>query len=58
MDDFQAPAMLRRLHHAVVTITSDWHQVELLTRADMNPVALDKAIHDLLAGYFCSGDER
>lgn len=57
-ENFQAPAMLRRLHHAVVTMPSSWHQAELLTRPDMNPAALDTAIQGLLAGYSCPGDGR
>lgn len=57
-DDFQASAMLRRLHHAVVTMPLGWHQAELLTRPDMNPAVLDTAIHGLLAGYSCPGDGR
>jgi len=57
-DDFQAPAMLRRLHHAVVSMPSGWHQAELLTRPDMNPAALDTVIHGLLAGYSNPGDGR
>ncbi|KAF4952472.1 hypothetical protein FGADI_6706 [Fusarium gaditjirri] len=57
-DHFQTPEMLRRLHHAVVTMPSGWHEAHLLTRSDVNPTALDTGIHGLLAGYSCPGDRR
>ncbi|KAF5026352.1 hypothetical protein F66182_1560 [Fusarium sp. NRRL 66182] len=53
---FQAPAMSRRLHHAVVTIGPGWQEAELMARPDVNPPALDIAIHGLFAGYSCPGD--
>ena len=57
IDPYEAAAMLRRLHHTVVTMPSGWHQAELLARPDMNPAAVDTAIHGLVAGYSCPGDE-
>ncbi|KAK4168086.1 hypothetical protein QBC43DRAFT_310807 [Cladorrhinum sp. PSN259] len=55
--DFKAPAMLRRIDHAIVTLRSGEDQAEL-TRPDVNPAALDTAIHGILAGYSCPGDGR
>ncbi|KAF9775208.1 hypothetical protein IL306_006708 [Fusarium sp. DS 682] len=57
-EHFQTPEMLRRLHHAVVTMPPGWHDADSLTRSDVNPAALDTGIHGLLAGYSCPGDRR
>ncbi|KAH7467959.1 Polyketide synthase 19 [Fusarium oxysporum f. sp. matthiolae] len=57
-EHFQTPKMLRRLHHAVVSMPPGWHEANSLTRSDVNPAALDTGIHGLLAGYSCPGDRR
>ncbi|CVL03383.1 probable polyketide synthase [Fusarium mangiferae] len=57
-EHFQTPKMLRRLHHAVVSMPAGWHEANSLTRSDVNPAALDTGIHGLLAGYSCPGDRR
>lgn len=57
-EHFQASAVLRRLHHAVVILPPAWDQADLLTRPDMNPAALDAAMHGLLAAYSYPGDGR
>ncbi|KAF4442643.1 putative polyketide synthase [Fusarium austroafricanum] len=57
-DKFQTPAMVRRLHHSVVTMPSGWPDAHSFTRHDVNPAALDTGIHGLLAGYSCPGDRR
>ncbi|PNH61906.1 hypothetical protein VD0001_g9598 [Verticillium dahliae] len=59
-DAFRAPAMLRRLHHAVVTLPPPpaGEGAARLTRPDLHPAALDTAIHGLLAAYSCPGDGR
>nr|ALQ32968.1 putative polyketide synthase [Fusarium sp. NRRL 25184] len=57
-EHFQTPEMLRRLHHAVVTMPPGWPEADSLTRSDVNPAALDTGIHGLLAGYSCPGDRR
>ncbi|EXK25963.1 hypothetical protein FOXG_11892 [Fusarium oxysporum f. sp. lycopersici 4287] len=57
-EHFQTPQMLRRLHHAVVSMPPEWHEANSLTRSDVNPAALDTGIHGLLAGYSCPGDRR
>ncbi|KAG5764440.1 hypothetical protein H9Q72_007485 [Fusarium xylarioides] len=57
-EHFQTPQMLRRLHHAVVTMPAGWQEANSLTRSDVNPAALDTGIHGLLAGYSCPGDRR
>ncbi|KAL8364893.1 hypothetical protein RB595_003939 [Gaeumannomyces hyphopodioides] len=56
--DFQAPAMLRRLNHAVVTMPAGWEGANQMTSREMNPASLDTVIHGLLAGYSCPGDGR
>lgn len=57
-DKFQAAAILRRLHHSVVTFPPTWSESELLTRPDMNPATLDTAMHGLLAAFSYPGDGR
>ncbi|KLP04317.1 Uncharacterized protein Y057_446 [Fusarium fujikuroi] len=57
-EHFQTPKMLRRLHHAVVSMPAGWNVANSLTRSDVNPAALDTGIRGLLAGYSCPGDRR
>ncbi|SCV48701.1 related to polyketide synthase [Fusarium fujikuroi] len=57
-EHFQTPKMLRRLHHAVVSMPAGWKGANSLTRSDVNPAALDTGIRGLLAGYSCPGDRQ
>ncbi|TVY37671.1 Polyketide synthase [Lachnellula subtilissima] len=53
---FQAPSMLRRLNHAVVTLSSPPENSQI--RACMHPAPVDTAIHGLFAGLSFPGDGR
>ena len=53
---FRAKSMLRRLNHAVVTVSSPPEPSSI--RACMHPTAVDTAFQGLLAGYSFPGDGR
>ncbi|KAJ3496488.1 hypothetical protein NLG97_g2618 [Lecanicillium saksenae] len=55
---FRASAVLRRLNYATIGFSPSWKGSEILSRADMNPAALDTALHGLLAAYSYPGDGR
>ncbi|KAF1838971.1 hypothetical protein BDW02DRAFT_487984 [Decorospora gaudefroyi] len=52
--DFMAPAMMRRLRHAVVSLPC--YATPTLTQAALHPASLDTAIHGIFAGVASPGD--
>ncbi|KAH7127284.1 hypothetical protein EDB81DRAFT_907428 [Dactylonectria macrodidyma] len=55
-ESFQAKSMLRRLNHAVVTVSSPPRSSSM--RACMHPAPVDTAIQGLLTGFSFPGDGR
>ncbi|KAJ4293295.1 Polyketide synthase 19 [Kalmusia sp. IMI 367209] len=55
-DPFQAKSMLRRLNHAIVTVSSPPENTSI--RPSMHPAPLDTTIHGLFAGFSFPGDGR
>jgi len=53
---FQAKAMLRRLNHAVVTVSSTPESTSI--RLCIHPAPVDTALHGLFAGFSFPGDGR
>ncbi|KAL7945270.1 hypothetical protein V8C42DRAFT_357727 [Trichoderma barbatum] len=53
---FKAKSMLRRLNHAVVTVSSPPESTTL--RSCMHPAPVDSAFHGLFAGFSFPGDGR